>query len=86
MNLSVNERENLRKLFKKCYVKIHNMKNSDIVNNFVNIGYARRTVYKIASANPIKDEKRIGRPPIERNKMKRLVRITEKGSVNHVVY
>ena len=75
-------------------VKNPNMKNSNrkftCPNHCVNTGHARRTVYstinKIASANPIKDEKRIGRPPIERNKMKRLVRITEKGSVNHVVY
>ena len=38
------------------------MKNSDIVNHFLNTGYRRRTVYdtlnKIASANPIKVKKR----------------------------
>ena len=45
------------------------MKNSDRVNHFVNTvnaGYARRSVYnttnKIASAYPIKDKKRTGRP------------------------
>ena len=42
------------------------MKNSVIVNYFVNTGYARRTVYniikRIASANPIKDKKRTDRP------------------------
>ena len=57
MNLSVNERENFRKL----------VKNSDIFrNHFVNTGYTCRTVYntinKATSANPIKDKKRTGRP------------------------
>ena len=44
INLSVNEREYLRKLVKKYLKKNPNMKNSDIVNHFVNTGYARRTV------------------------------------------
>ena len=54
MNLSVNERENLRKLVKFFSSKKFRYSQSIIVNT----GYARRnvnnTINKIASANPTK--------------------------------
>jgi hypothetical protein len=44
MSLSVNERENLRKLVKKAFVKNPNMKKLNVVNYFVNTGYACQSV------------------------------------------
>ena len=44
MSLSINERENLRKLVKKDFVKNPNMKKSNVFNYFVNTGSACQSV------------------------------------------
>ena len=64
--LSVSQREHLRKLVKNFVVKNRKLKKSEIVNHFIKTGYARQTVYntlnKLASGQPINDNKRTGRP------------------------
>ena len=64
--LSVSQREHLRKIVKNFVVKNPKLKKSEIVNHFIKTGYARQTVYntlnKLASGQPINDNKRTGRP------------------------
>ena len=66
MMLSVGERTILRKRISEFIVKNPNTKNSQIINHFVQEGYAYRTVSvninRVNKGQAIKDKKRTGRP------------------------
>ena len=66
MMLSVGERTILRKRISEFIVKNPNTKNSQIINHFVQEGYAYRTVSvninRVNKGQAIRDKKRTGRP------------------------
>ena len=66
MMLSVGERTILRKRISEFIVKNPNTKNSQIINHFVQDGYAYRTVSvnikRVNKGQAIRDKKRTGRP------------------------
>lgn len=81
MRQNVADREFLRKRVKIFLEKNSTFKQSEVVTEFVRLGYARRSVYnvlsKLTTDQPIKDRKRTGRPTSwtasSRGRLKRLV-------------
>lgn len=80
MGFTVAEREAFRKQVQNFICKNKNLARAEIVNHFVSLGFARRTMYsvlnKLITEGTTKEKKRTGRPstwtPQRRYQLKRL--------------